>query len=104
VNTILTSRVYYPRRIRGWTRFGEPVRLRETAEPHWETRAMNTRVCVTLLALSWIVALAACSPKVQVQAPTEPITINLNVKIEHEIRVQVDRDLENLFDEDEDIF
>jgi hypothetical protein len=65
---------------------------------------MNTRVCVTLLALSWIVALAACSPKVQVQAPTEPITINLNVKIEHEIRVQVDRDLENLFDEDEDIF
>jgi hypothetical protein len=65
---------------------------------------MNTRVCISLLALSWIVALAACSPKVQVQAPTEPITINLNIKIEHEIRVQVDEDLENLFDDDEDIF
>jgi len=65
---------------------------------------MNTRVCITLLALSWIVALAACSPKIQVQAPSEPITINLNVKIEHEIKVQVDQDLENLFDEDEDIF
>jgi hypothetical protein len=39
-----------------------------------------------------------------VEAPKEPITINLNVKIEHEIRVQVDGDLENLFDEEEDIF
>ena len=65
---------------------------------------MSTRVCITLLALSWIVALAACSPKIQVEAPKEPITINLNIKIEHEIRVQVDEDLENLFDEDEDIF
>jgi hypothetical protein len=50
------------------------------------------------------VALAACTPKIQVEAPKEPITINLNVKIEHEIRVQVDDDLENLFDEEEDIF
>jgi hypothetical protein len=65
---------------------------------------MNTRVCITLLALSWIVALAACSPKIQVQAPSEPITINLNVKIEHEIRVQVDQDLDNLFDDNDDIF
>ena len=65
---------------------------------------MSTRVCITLLALSWVVVLAACSPTVQVAAPKEPITINLNVKIEHEIKVQVDRDLETLFDEDEDIF
>ena len=65
---------------------------------------MSTRVCITLLALSWIVALAACSPKIQVEAPKEPITINLNIKIEHEIRVQVDKDLENLFDEEDDIF
>ncbi len=65
---------------------------------------MSTRLCVRCLALSWIVALAACSPKIQVEAPKEPITINLNVKIEHEIRVQVDDDLENLFDDEEDIF
>ena len=65
---------------------------------------MSIRVCTTLLALSWFVAFAACSPKIQVEAPKEPITINLNVKIEHEIKIQVDRDLENLFEEDEDIF
>ncbi len=65
---------------------------------------MGTRVCFTLLAALWIASLAACSPKIQVEAPKEPITINLNVKIEHEIRVKVDEDLEDLFDEDDDIF
>jgi hypothetical protein len=65
---------------------------------------MLTRVCFTLLAALWIVSLSACTPKVQIEAPKEPITINLNVKIEHEIRVKVDEDLENLFDEDDDIF
>ncbi len=65
---------------------------------------MVTRMHFTLLAALWIASLAACSPKVQVEVPKEPITINLNVKIEHEIRVKVDQDLENLFDEDDDIF
>ena len=65
---------------------------------------MVTRMHFTLLAALWIASLAACAPKVQLEAPKEPITINLNVKIEHEIRVKVDEDLENLFDEDEDIF
>ncbi len=65
---------------------------------------MVARVRFTLFAALWIASLAACSPKVRVEAPKEPITINLNVKIEHEIRVKVDEDLENLFDEDDDIF
>jgi hypothetical protein len=65
---------------------------------------MVARAYYTLLAALWIASLAACSPKVQLEAPKEPITINLNVKIEHEIRVKVDQDLETLFDEDEDIF
>jgi hypothetical protein len=65
---------------------------------------MVARAFFTLIAALWIASLAACAPKVQVEAPKEPITINLNVKIEHEIRVKVDEDLENLFDEDDDIF
>jgi hypothetical protein len=65
---------------------------------------MLARVRIALLAALWIVSLVACTPKIQVEAPKEPITINLNVKIEHEIRVKVDEDLENLFDEDDDIF
>ncbi len=63
---------------------------------------MLAHVRFTLLAALWIASLAACSPTIQVQAPKEPITINLNIK--HEIRIKVDKDLENLFDEDDDIF
>lgn len=47
---------------------------------------------------------AACTPTVQVKAPEEPITINLNVKIEHEIRVKVDKELDEIFSEDSDLF
>ena len=53
----------------------------------------------------WFLSLAAgCSPKVQVEAPKEPIVINMNVKIEHEIRVKVDKDLDELFAEEEELF
>jgi hypothetical protein len=50
------------------------------------------------------VSAAGCTPTVQVAAPREPIEINLNVKIEHEIRVQVDKELEGMFEEDSDVF
>jgi hypothetical protein len=51
-----------------------------------------------------LAALGACTPTVEVKAPEEPITINLNVKIEHEIRVKVDKELDEIFDEDSDLF
>ena len=48
--------------------------------------------------------LAGYNPTVKVEAPDKPIEINLNVKIEHEIRLQVDKELEGLFDEDSEVF
>jgi len=42
-----------------------------------------------------------CTPTVQVEAPKEPIVINMNVKIEHEIRVKVDKDLDKVFANDD---
>jgi hypothetical protein len=50
--------------------------------------------------------LVACAPKatVEVKPPEEPIVINLNVKIEHEIRVKVDKDLDQLFEKEEGLF
>ncbi len=56
-----------------------------------------------LLSLMAIFLLGACTPTVQVAAD-KPIEINLNVKIEHEIRVRVDKDLDSLFDEDSELF
>jgi hypothetical protein len=49
-------------------------------------------------------AVAACSPTVKVQAPDKPIEINLNVRIEQEVRVKIDRELESAFQENDDIF
>ncbi len=54
--------------------------------------------------LPLLLALAGCTPTVQVAVPTEPITINLNVRIEHEIRVQVEEELDALFSEDSGLF
>jgi YnbE-like lipoprotein len=53
------------------------------------------------LASAW---LAACTPKVQVEAPDKPITINLNVKIDHEVRVKVDRELDDAYRENPELF
>ncbi len=35
--------------------------------------------------------LAACTPTVKVQAPSEPITINLNIKLDADVRLQVEQ-------------
>lgn len=55
-----------------------------------------------LFAMLLVAPLSACTLKVA--APEKPITINLNVKIEHEVRVKVEKDLENLFEEEGDLF
>ena len=60
---------------------------------------MRLLVCSSLLLL-----MVACTPTVQVRAPDEPITINLNVKIEHQIRIKVDKELDELFDQNGDLF
>ena len=57
-----------------------------------------------LCAAIGVLALAACEPRVRLEAPTEPITINLNIKIEQEVRIKVERDLEQLFKSDSKIF
>lgn len=51
-----------------------------------------------------VLFVSACTPQVEVVAPKGPITINLNVKIEHEIRVKVDKELDNVFSENKGLF
>ena len=55
-------------------------------------------------AVSTITLLAGCNPTVKVEAPEEPITINMNIKIEHEVRIKVEKDLEGVFAEDSGLF
>ena len=63
---------------------------------------LSTRVSGALLPL--LFGLAGCTPTVQVAVPNEPITINLNVRIEHEIRVKVEEELDDIFSADSGLF
>ncbi|MFP6836526.1 MAG: YnbE family lipoprotein [Pseudomonadales bacterium] len=54
-------------------------------------------------AISVVVLAAACTPTVKI-ATDEPITINLNVNIKHEILVKVDKELDDIFSSDSELF
>jgi hypothetical protein len=45
-----------------------------------------------------------CTPTVQLAAPDKPITINLNVKIDQEVRVKLDKEVEDLIRDNPDVF
>ena len=49
-------------------------------------------------------AASACEPRIKLEAPDKPIVINLNVKIEQEVRVKVEREVEDLIRERKDLF
>ncbi len=55
-------------------------------------------LCLVLLGVS------ACTPTVKLEAPDKPIEINMNVKIEQEVRVRVERDLEKEIMANPDLF
>jgi hypothetical protein len=61
---------------------------------------------VRILAVAGAVLLtaAACAPTVQLAAPEKPIEINLNINIKHEILVKVEQEVEDLFEEEEELF
>ncbi len=49
-------------------------------------------------------SMGACTPTVKIEAPDKPIEINLNIKIEQEIRIRLDKEVEDLIGENPDIF
>lgn len=57
-----------------------------------------------LTILACLPLLAACTPTVKVEAPDKPIEINMNVKIDHEVRVRVDKDLDRQFMSNPELF
>ncbi len=58
-----------------------------------------------LVGIGWVlISSMGCTPTVKVEASDKPITINLNVKIEHEIRVKVDKELDSILSEDSGLF
>lgn len=67
-------------------------------------RPAPARACAVFGLLVATVAIAGCEPRVRLEAPREPIVIHLNVKIEQDIRVRVEREVEDLVRDRKDIF
>lgn len=49
-----------------------------------------------ILLLGVCATLVGCIPKIEVAAPKEPITINMNVKVDHDITIKADPEVERL--------
>ncbi len=68
-------------------------------------RSVATRgVIATPPVLALGLAIMGCTPTVQVAAPTEPIEINLNIKIEQDVRIRMDDEVNDLIADNPDIF
>ena len=64
----------------------------------------GTRRLVAGMALGVALVLSACEPTVRVEAPREPITINLNVKVDADVRVKLERQAADDIRKNDDIF
>ena len=52
----------------------------------------------TLAAVLCVSLLSGCVPRIEVATPKDPITINMNVKIEHDITIKADKEVETLLE------
>ena len=50
------------------------------------------------------VIMLGCAPTVKVEAPDKPIEINLNIRIQQEVRILVERDVSDLIEKKSDIY
>ncbi len=65
---------------------------------------MSLRALLVLAAVLCVSLLSGCVPRIEVATPKDPITINMNVKIEHEIHIKVDKDVETLLKNQSGLF
>ena len=65
---------------------------------------MNSQFNKVLMLVTLSVLAIGCTPTVQLQAPEKPIEINLNVNIEHHVKVEIEKDVRDSINKNKDIF
>jgi hypothetical protein len=63
---------------------------------------LHWRAATALLLLG--LSLAACQPTVAIEAPKEPITINLNIKLDADVRLRIEETAKENIENNPDIF
>lgn len=74
----------------------ERLELREPRPPAVPLTAMAALAAGGLI--------AACTPTVKMEAPDKPITVNLNVKLDADVRVRLEEQAREDIKENQDIF
>ena len=74
---------------------GDKVTIVKTATRAWG---------LALLISGGVWAMGGCTPRVEVVPSDKPITINLNVKIDHEIRIKIEKELQEALSEKSGLF
>jgi len=58
---------------------------------------------ITVL-IAGLVLLSGCNPTVRIETPSEPIRIEANITIKHEIRIVVEKEVDEMFEDDAGLF
>lgn len=62
-------------------------------------------MCLTTVLMVGAATGAACVPnEIKIVGPDKPIEINLNIKIDQEIRVKLEKDVQDIISSNPDIF
>jgi len=56
------------------------------------------------LLMSSFMVLGGCNPTVRIETPSEPIRIEANITIKHEIKIVVEKEVEEIFSDEEGLF
>ena len=67
-------------------------------------KGLKIRAAGVAASVGLMLALGACNPTVKIEAPDKPIEINLNIKIDQQVRVKVDRELDDVLAKNPDLF
>ena len=54
--------------------------------------------------MATLVAIGGCSPTVKVEAPSEPITINLNIKLDADVRLKLEKSADSDIQKNPEVF
>ncbi len=67
-------------------------------------QTIPTEYFIAPVTIAVLLFAAGCQPVVRVEAPKEPITINLNIKLDAEVRVKLEEQAQEDIAKNDDIF
>ena len=65
---------------------------------------MKEIILVSFMSIGFIGSLGACTVTHKIAPSAEPIRIDLNVKIDQEVRIRLDEEVEDLISDNPDLF